>query len=117
MSVGENYNAEDRRKRERREERKSMAFDKREDTDVLWPGRDFRRANQRRNFRQNISFRVSDSWPRPLRNLYRFVGRQAMKFFDPNEMEKWVIKHKYLVTFMSVMFVVTWVIEVLVNVL
>jgi hypothetical protein len=37
------------------------------------------------------------------------------KLFRPREMEEWAAKHKYLLTFLSFMFVVTWGVELLIN--
>lgn len=37
------------------------------------------------------------------------------KLFQPKEMEDWAAKHKYLLTFLSFMFVVTWCFIVISN--
>jgi len=37
------------------------------------------------------------------------------KLFRPDEMEEWAKNHKYLLTFLSFMFFVTWGVELLIN--
>jgi hypothetical protein len=74
------------------------------------------RSDQRGIISRDVSPRISVGGSSALRREYRYVGRQEIGVAVAKNLHEkvrdWAYKNAYLLIFLSLMFVLTWIVEV-----
>lgn len=87
----------------------------REASDDLWVIAHRSGVHQRGSSRRHLSSGVLARWHHTLWRRYRNTWRQGVNFFGKGKWIDWAKAHPRLLSFLSLMFVITWIIEVVTN--
>jgi hypothetical protein len=93
--------------------RQEMAIHQRKGALLPWGSDIHLRSNQFGDKRPSIPSRILDSCTRLVRRCANTMGRQAI---SSESVRKWAHKNAYTLIFLSALFFVTWVVEIVVEV-